>query len=261
MMAPLAGDLPLIAWYIYHYSQTGHIFGNPEYLRYNATANFSPYRILLALFHRFLHLTTHMNVFVPTLCTIAVLRIPTKRPQIIPRPVLLSIAVVLFSNWIAFSVLGGALLTRYLLPLYPLILLVYVTIWRRHIPQRWLAIAAFTAAAFIAGIFINPPYGIAPEDNLTYRDMILLHQQAVRVLTRQFPEATVLTAWPATSELTRPEIGYTRNPVKVFPIENFSLEQMQQAAANPSEYDTALIFSTKWEPPPFFLFKIGRAHV
>jgi 4-amino-4-deoxy-L-arabinose transferase-like glycosyltransferase len=257
MIAFIIPILPLIAWYAYHYTRTGHIFGNPEYLRYNATANITPYRILLALWHRFLHLTTHMNLFVPTLCTIAVARIPTTRPQIIPRPVLLSIAVVLFSSWITYSILGGALLTRYLLPLYPLILLVCVTIWRQHTP-RWLALAVFTAAAFIAGIFINPPYGIAPEDNLTYRDMILLHQQAVRILTRQFPQATVLTAWPATSELTRPEIGYTRHPVKVFPIENFSLDQMQQAAANPSDFDTALIFSTKWEPPPFFLFQFGN---
>ena len=42
----------------------------------------------------------------------------------LPRPALNAIAVILIANWIAFSVLGGALLTRYLLPMYPLILLV-----------------------------------------------------------------------------------------------------------------------------------------
>ncbi len=31
--------LPLIAWYIYHRARTGFMFGNPVYLRYNATAN------------------------------------------------------------------------------------------------------------------------------------------------------------------------------------------------------------------------------
>ncbi|MCU1320592.1 MAG: hypothetical protein JWM43_241 [Acidobacteriaceae bacterium] len=245
--------LPLAAWYGYHYSQTGFVFGNPEFLRYNATANLTLYRVLLCLWHRLLHLTTHMNLFVATLCTVAAILVPTRLvptqpPSRISRPALYGIAVVLLSSWLAFSVLGGALLTRYLLPLYPLILLVYVEIWHSHLRKHWLWLAALTAAAFLTGIWINPPYAFAPEDNLTYRDMIVLHQQAIRVLERRFPEATVLTAWPATSELSRPEIGYTHKPFRVFPVQNFSIEQMQQAATDPGSYDTALIFSTKWEP-------------
>ena len=250
--------LPLIAWYTYHYHRTGYIFGNPEFLRYNATANLSAYRILLCLWHRLLHLTTHMNLFVPTLGTIAVLLIPTTRPTKIPRATLYAIAVVLFANWLAFSILGGALLTRYLLPLYPLILLLYVETWRRHLTQ-WLWLAVFTAAAFLAGIWINPPYAFAPEDNLTYRDMVVLHQQAIHVLAQRFPQATVLTAWPATSELSRPELGYTHHLFKVVPIQNFSLEQIQQAATEPGNYDTALIFSTKWQPTHFNLGKQNQS--
>ncbi|MEO6983648.1 MAG: glycosyltransferase family 39 protein, partial [Edaphobacter sp.] len=57
--------LPLMAWYAYHYHRTGFIFGNPEFLRYNATANFDLHRMALCLYHRFLHLTAHMNLFVP----------------------------------------------------------------------------------------------------------------------------------------------------------------------------------------------------
>ena len=241
--------LPLIAWYVYHYARTGFVFGNPEFLRYNATANLTPYRIVLSLWHRLLHLTTHMNMFVPVLAAFAALLMPNtaSKPSIIPRATLQAIAVVLISNWIAFSILGGALLTRYLLPLYPLILLFCVALWRRHITQ-WIWIAALTAAAFLAGIWINPPYAFAPEDNLTYRDMVVLHQQAIRVLNQRFPQATVLTAWPATAELSRPELGYTRHPFHTFSVQNFSIEQMQQAATQPGDYDTAFIFSTKWEP-------------
>jgi hypothetical protein len=144
-------------------------------------------------------------------------------------------------------VLGGALLTRYLLPIYPLILLLCVAIWQRHLLQWW-ALALLSAAAFLAGIWINPPYAFAPEDNLTYRDMIVLHQQAISLIEHRFPQATVLTAWPATAELSRPELGYTHNPIKIDPIQNFAIDQIQQAAQDPSAYDTALIFSTKWEP-------------
>ena len=251
--------LPLVAWYAYHDHRTGFIFGNPQFLRYNATANLDPHRIVLCLWHRFLHLTAHMNLYVPVVCAIAALFVPITNPnapEALPRRPLRAIAVILLANWIAFSVLGGALLTRYLLPMYPLVLLLCVTTWRRHFRQWWL-IAALSAAAFLAGIWINPPYAVAPEDNLTYRDMIVLHVQAVRLIEHRYPQATVLTAWPATAELSRPELGYTRHPIKVVPIENFSFDQIEKAAADPGAYDTALIFSTKWEPPPNRL-NLGR---
>ena len=67
----IASLLPLCAWFYYHWRQTGFIFGNPEYLRYNAEATLSPLRILLALLHRIIHLTAHMNLFVPVLCACA----------------------------------------------------------------------------------------------------------------------------------------------------------------------------------------------
>jgi 4-amino-4-deoxy-L-arabinose transferase-like glycosyltransferase len=248
--------LPLIGWYAYHYHHTGYVFGNPEFLRYNATANLSAYRILLSLWHRLLHLTVHMNMYVPVLCCIAAFFIPLTAkefpqpaPRTVDRPTLEAIAVILLANLVAFSILGGALLTRYLLPMFPLILLVCVATWHRHLRQWWI-LAALSTVALLAGIWINPPYAFAPEDNLTYRDMIVLHQQAIRVLQQRFPQATVLTAWPASTELARPELGYTHTPFKVFAIQNFSIEQMQKAAADPAGYDTALIFSTKWEPPP-----------
>ena len=100
--------------------------------------------------------------------------------------------------------------------------------WQRRL-KHWIVPAALSAAAFLCGIWINPPYAFAPEDNLTYRDMIVLHQRAIGFLEKHYPQATVLTAWPATSELARPEIGYTLRPFKVDAIQNFSLEQMQKA--------------------------------
>lgn len=251
IVALLAPILPLAAWYAYHYHRTGYVFGNPEFLRYNATANLDAYRIALCLWHRLLHLFAHMNMFVPVVCMIAAIFLPvaaTNKRLPISRPALKAIGVILLANWIAFSILGGALLTRYLLPMYPLTLLVCVNTWRRRIPERWLLLAALSAVAFLAGIWINPPYAFAPEDNLTYRDFIVLHQQAVRFIDLKYPQATVLTAWPATSELNRPELGYTNHPVKTTPILNFSLDQIEKAAADPGSYDVAFVFSTKWAP-------------
>ena len=247
--------LPLLCWYGYHYFQTGFVFGNPEYLRYNATANLDAHRIVLCLWHRLLHMTAHMNLYVATLSTAAALLMPLRRDlgaegrQALWQHALPRIVFVLVVNWLEFSVLGGALLTRYLLPMYPLFLLLCVRAWVERM-QWWPAIGALAFAAFAAAIWINPPYAFAPEDNLTYRDMVVLHQAAISWIARQYPQATVLTAWPAAAELARPELGYTRRPIKTVSVENFSRGQMTKAAADPGAFDTALLFSTKWEPPP-----------
>jgi hypothetical protein len=60
--------------------------------------------------------------------------------------------------------------------------------------------------------------------------------------------AHVLTAWPASDELTRPWLGYTTRPVKVVRIEDFSLNEVLSAADFRSHFEVALVFSTKYEP-------------
>ncbi len=262
MIAALSAPIvPLVAWYAFHFERTGFVFGNPEFLRYNATANLDPHRFALCLWHRSLHLTAHMNMFVPVLLTAATVLTPALqgrgRNQLAPR-LLAQIGTILAANLLAFSVLGGALLTRYLLPMYPLILLVCVVEWRRHL-RLWWAPAILSLAAFTAAIWLNPPYAFAPEDNLAYRDMIELHQEAVGLLAKQFPDARVLTAWPATAELEHPELGYTRVPIRTSGVPNFSAEEMKQVLTRPATYDTALLFSTKWEPPSGQA-DLGRMH-
>ena len=252
--------VPLAAWYAYHYAKTGYLFGNPEFLRYNATATLSPVRILAAFGHRLLHLFGHMNMFVPVLCTLAAMVLDPRKdaaghsPASIGFPAQARIYAILLANALAFSVLGGALLTRYLLPMYPLILLVAVSTFHRRV-RYWQLLTAFSATAFVIALFINPPYGFAPEDNLTYAHVIRLHQQAIRQLTQHFPGSTVLTAWPVSDELTRPELGYVKAPWEVDRIEDFTQSQIDRAAKTPWEYSSALLFSTKEEPAalPFHL--------
>jgi hypothetical protein len=255
--------LPLAAWYAYHYFKKGFIFGNPEFLRYNAEANFSPLRFLAAFLHRILHLTVHMNLFVPVLMAIAALMLSPRsdadehgvenqlRPAISPAA-LRRIFLVLLVNALLFSVLGGALLTRYLLPMYPLVLLLAVTTFYRRVPY-WHGLAVLSAAAFILGLFINPPYGFAPEDNLAYARVIRFQQAGVRQLEERYPGATVLSVWPLSDELKRPELGYVHQPFAVYLIDNFSAAQIARAAQEPEKYSAALVFSTKYDPPsPLF---------
>jgi hypothetical protein len=261
--ALVAAAVPLIAWYAYHFWRTGFVFGNPEYLRYNATATLTPVRVLLALAHRTMHVTLHMNLFVPVVAMLACLLLPpvreTNSSQLrarVPLELQAVFYVTIVANVAFFSVLGGALLTRYLLPLYPLVLLLCVNTFRRRL-KEWTGLVALSAAAFVAGLFINPPYRFAPEDNLEYATVIRLHQAAVGEIVSQVPGATVLTAWPATDELAKPELGYVTKAVPVVAIGNFSAAEIAKARAMPEGYSAALVFSTKYDPPRL-LFNLGR---
>ena len=247
--------LPLAAWFGYHRRRTGFAFGNPEYLRYNAGANLSPERFLLALAHRVLHLSAHLNLFVPVLIALGSLVLPRLPARTALQPALRAqLWVVIAGNALLFSLLGGALLTRYLLPVYPLLLLLAVAAVYGRL-RRWLWYPAVNVAAFVAALVLPPPYRVAPEDTLAYRDAILLEQHAIAVVVARYPSGTVLTAWPYTDGLRKPELGYLRTPLAVASIDNFSLDALQTAQT--AAYTTAIVFSTKYVPPGTSL-SLGR---
>src|SRR6202030_4104396 len=112
----------------------------------------------------------------------------------------------------------------------------------------WKLIVAAVAIAFLAGLFSNPPYGFSLEDNLAYRDYIVLHAEANSFMSMRYPGARVLTAWPASDELTRPWLGYVNananQPFRVLRIEDFSHSQIDMAARARDRFDVALVFST-----------------
>jgi 4-amino-4-deoxy-L-arabinose transferase-like glycosyltransferase len=246
--------IPLACWYLWHKIKTGFVFGNPEFLRYNAGATMTPLRILAAFGHRILHLTAHMNLFVPVLMTLAALMLNPRKDSTgrERRPIATSslrmILLILLVNAILFSVLGGALLTRYLLPMYPLVLLVCVSVMHRRVPF-WQGLGILSAAAFLAGLFINPPYRFAPEDNFQYVRVIRMNIAAIGRLNALYPGATVLSAWPVTDELSKPELGYVREPWQVYRLDDFTEPQIERAADEPGRYSAALAFSTKYDPP------------
>lgn len=241
--------LPLALWFAYHHHATGFTFGNPEYLRYNATANFTRAHIFLSLKYRGMHLFWQRNMYVPWLLTLAAFLLPRRR-EVAPVALRIyaTVAVLILVNWAFFSILGGALLTRYLLPVYALMLFTQVALWRER-TAWWPALAVLTAAAFIPALWVNGPHALAPEDNLTYRDMIVVHQRAIDFLNAHDPEAHVITAWPVAAALVRPDLGYSQHIFHVTSMDNFTRPEVMKAAARPGDYDTMLAFTTKYEPP------------
>jgi len=247
--------LPLGLWYAYHYLRTGFVFGNPEFFRYNVAATFNPTRFLLALAMRLWQISGYLHLWMLTLpMLLAMWMLPPQRDsdserQRISVPVQMVFYVVIPTYVVAMALIGGAVLARYMLPGVPLIIILSVsTLWRRL--SFWPAAIACVALAFVLAWFWNPPYGFSPEDNLAYRDYVVLHEDGEHFLEARYPMARVLTVWPASDEITRPWLGYTTRPMHVVRIEDFSLDEVLSAAEFRSNYEVALIFSTKYEPGP-----------
>jgi hypothetical protein len=258
LLVPL---VPLTAWYGFHYWRTGFVFGNPEFFRYNVEATLNPLRILLALLVRLWQTLGYFHLLMLTLAALFAMWLPPLRDPGGERPRIaldlqFAMLAVIVTYVLAMAVVGGAELARYMLPVVPLVILVCVsTLWRRV--RLWRGVAAIVALTFVAGWFSNPPYGFAPEDNLAYRDYIRLHQHAEDFLEARYPTARVLTAWPASDELTNPYLGYVTRPLRVVRIEHFAVEQLMSASDLHSggdsggtgpDFEVALVFSTKCEP-------------
>jgi nitrate reductase NapE component len=229
------------------------VFGNPEFFRYNVEDTLYALRVLLAVPMRLWQAFGYLNLYLLTLAALLAMWRPPLQDENIPRPrisprIQFAFLAVILTYVLAMALVGGAVLARYMLPVVPLVIMVCVsTLWRRV--RLWPGVVAIVALAFVAGWFINPPYGFSPEDNLAYRDYILLHQHAENFLEARYPMARVLTAWPTSDELTRPYLGYVTRPMRVLRIEDFTAEQLISAAEVRSSFDVALVFATKYEPP------------
>jgi 4-amino-4-deoxy-L-arabinose transferase-like glycosyltransferase len=243
--------LPLAAWFAYHRARTGYAFGNPYFLTYNVATTLQPGRIIFAFIRRVWQLAGHMNLYALTLATGLAMFLPPHSDAGVPRnrialPHQFLFAVVMAAHAVVFSLIGGAVLARYMLPAIPLVIIICVsTIWRR-IPA-WPVVIALVCGIFVAGVFINPPYVFAPEDNLAYRDYVALHQQAAQMIDEKFPKARILTAWPAADEFSKPFLGYVSTPHTILRLENFTMENLE-AANQSAEFDMAVIFSSKYQP-------------
>ncbi|HKW24158.1 MAG TPA: glycosyltransferase family 39 protein [Terriglobales bacterium] len=256
-LALLLPLLPLGLWFAYCYWRTGHALGSAEFVRYNLLNTLNPLRVVIAGVQRLWQALGYMNLFLLTAAAALAMWFPPLQDEAKERlridlGIQATFAAVIVAYIAALSVIGGAVLARYMLPVVPLVIIVCVsTVWRRI--SSWRAVIAIVCLGFTLGLFVNPPWGFAPEDNLAYRDYIRLHQAADQLLSEKYGNARVLTAWPASDELTEPYLGYVQRRMRVLSIDDFSLPHMMAAADSRAQFDVALLFSTKYEPPTHLL--------
>ena len=262
--------LPLAAWTIYYHHVTGYWTGNRSYLAYNLYSTLNPARIFWSLLRRLYEvLIGGFNWLLSAGAVMGVWwgRMQSARQKASAEALNDELVVRHQPNstggaahkflWLVIglgtiyvlmlSAVGGAILPRYLLPVFPVLILAAVMLlWR--LPRRLArALCLATAAGFIAGWFINPPYPFPFEDNLGYADFVRLHQEAARILEAHPGRPRILTAWPATEELVRPSLGYVQRPLHVVPLSGFAADDFRGVRAE--SFELVYLYSRQWNPP------------
>ena len=146
-----------------------------------------------------------------------------------------------------FSVIGGAMLERYLLPVLPVVYIGMIA-GLYAIPNPWrLAGQLGLIAGAVIGNFWNPPYPYPFENNLAFTDFVRLHQTAADYLDQNYPATEVATAWPLSAELSKPELGYVKTARSVREFRDFSEYSVSSLDKKPVEI--FVLFSRQWDPP------------
>jgi hypothetical protein len=230
------------AWLLLLAHATGHLFGNTEFTRYNLYYPFHPVRFALALGRRLYYLFFQDFHWIGTLAILLAWR----RAVFATRG--WRIAWWTVSVYVLFlSVIGGAMLERYLLPVLPIVyaaMMAGMSIYRT--PLKVTCQLAMLAG-LIAGNFWNPPYPFPFENNLAFTDFVDLQQSAAGFIERQGGGQTVATVWPLTAALRRPEFGYVRHPVPVRALADFTAGSIDRGDWRRNA-QFLVLFSRMWEP-------------
>jgi 4-amino-4-deoxy-L-arabinose transferase-like glycosyltransferase len=238
-LAPFAA---LAIWFFALWRSTGHIFGDPGFTQYNTLYSLNPVRASVALLRRFFYLFMDAFRWVGSLAIL----FAWKRSSVFSSRGWKIVWCFIGAHILLVSLLGGATLERYLLPVLPLLYIAMGAAFETLRPRwRYLGVTAL-AAGLLSGLFLNPPFPFPYENNLALVDFVDLHRSAGHFLEKVYPRATVYSAWPLTQALRNPAFGYVNRAMSA--AETSDLHVSTLLALNPQSVDVLVLYSRTWEP-------------
>ena len=233
---------PLIIWLVALDRGTGHLFGNAAFTQYNIWYPLHPVRFAMALVRRFYYLFAGSGHWIGTAAVVLAVR----------RTSLFRTRAWRVAAWLAavhvllVSILGGAVLERYLMPVLPILYIAFAAaLWRCTAPWRITGAAAL-GAALIAANFLNPPYPFPWENNLAFTDFVALDVQAAQYLETHFPETNIATMFPLSSAFRRPDFGYVQHSLHIREIYDFRAANVAPLARE--DVEVVVLYSGIWDP-------------
>ena len=234
--------LVLAVWLLILWRGTGHILGDPGFAHYNVGYALHPVRVCVTLLRRIHYLFIADFRWIGAIALLAA----RKHWRLLWRPEWKVIWLFALGHVLLVSLLGGAELERYLLPVLP-ILYIATAAAMSLLPTPWRTLAlAGLALGLVAASFVNPPYPFPFENNLAMTDFVLLHREAAHALEQSYAKETIYTAWPLTAALRRPEFGYVTRPLTT--SETSDLHASTLSNLKPGAVRVLVLYSRTWDP-------------
>jgi hypothetical protein len=231
-------------WMLLLKRASGHLLGDPEFTQYNLIEALGPVHVVLAIAQRVYFLFIADGRWIGAIALLVGGRVLRGKQWAISAWVAVAqVAVV--------TLLGGAVLDRYLLPVLPILYAAMAAAASTYpVSWRWTTHAAMIGALFV-GWFWDPPYLFPYENNLAMVNFVELQKQAADFLGAYARSKQVGTTWPLSEELTRPEMGYVEQPFSVAEAPGFELTQL--ASLDRNKVDVLVVYSRSWplESLPF----------
>jgi 4-amino-4-deoxy-L-arabinose transferase-like glycosyltransferase len=238
-LAPFAA---LAVWFFVLWRSTGQLFGDAGFTHYNLGYALHPVRAALCLIRRIYYLFIDDFRWAGSLAIF----LAWKRTRIFLSREWKIAWLFLGAHVVMVSVLGGAELERYLLPVLPLLYIAMAAAWSTLRPLWRNAGLAAVAAGLLIGLFVNPPYPFPFENNLAMVDFVELHRDAAQYLEASYPNKTIYTAWPLTGALRDPAFGYVTKKLATFETSDFGYSTLNRL--DPKGVDVLVLYSRTWEP-------------
>lgn len=239
-LAPLAA---LALWVAVLYHASGYWAGDKQFVAYNLFYPLHPLRVAVDALRRVYYLffaDLHWIGCFAILFAWRTIRIFHSRNWRIA-------GVFALAHTITVTVLGGATLERYLLPVLPILYTAMAAGLSLFPRKPRLICSGALLAGLAAGIFVNPPYPFPYEDNLALADFVRLQSDAADYVAHWYSGARIATAWPMTVELARPELGYVDRQLAVQTVSGLTAGDLRRLDWN--QVKVLAVFSQHWDPP------------
>ena len=238
----LAAPAVLFAWLVALHRNTGYWLGNPGFAHYNVTYSLQPVRIGFSLLRHLYYIFIAEFRWIGSIF----LLLNVRRCRTFRGEAWRVTTAVACGTFLLVSVLGGAELERYLLPVLPIF---YIAVTVAIVcSRRWIAATALTSllAGLIANLFWTPPYPFPFENNLAMVKFVRLQQVAAEFTQRHLSGARIATAWPYSKTLENPDFGYVRQPLRVVETNDFHPESIRALPA--ASFNVLIAYTRTWAP-------------
>jgi Dolichyl-phosphate-mannose-protein mannosyltransferase len=233
----LAPFVALAGWLLVLHRATGHWTGNADFAEYNVDYALHPLQILYSIAERALFLFIKDGRFIGAIALYVGWRMLRGTAWAVA-------GLAAGAQLMLVTLLGGAVLDRYLLPVLPILYAAFATAASAY-PASWRRISHVALIlALLVGLVRNPPFPFQYEDNLAMVDFVRLQESAAGFLEGSAPHARIASMWPFTGAIENPDFGYVDQPLHAVKIESFDLSSLD--ALDRSSFDLLVVYARQY---------------